>query len=127
MKNDPQCIFCKIAAGLVPSHKVYEDGQFMAFLDIRPEAPGHVQVIPKEHFRWVWDVPEIGDYMKAAQKIARAQQKTFGTEMIVSRIIGDEVPHAHIWLVPHKHTQNQDLKGEDLAKKIRESLSLRGV
>lgn len=94
------CIFCKIANGEIPSHKVYEDSSFVAFLDINPRAPGHVQVIPKKHYRWVWDVPNIAEYFEIAQKIANAQRKAFSTEMILSRVTGEEVPHAHVWLYP---------------------------
>ena len=116
------CLFCRIVAKQIPSEGVYEDEQVYAFLDINPQATGHCQVIPKEHYPWVWDVPTIGAYMEAAQKVANAQRKAFGTEMIVSRIIGDEVPHAHIWLIPQRHTKNADLKMEAVAKAIRESL-----
>ncbi len=122
MKNS-DCVFCKIVAGEIPCHKVYEDKNFLGFLDINPAAPGHTQLIPKKHYHWVWDVPstEIGSYMEAAQKIACAQRKAFGTDMIFSRIIGTEVPHAHIWLIPHKHTQNEKLKTEKIAELIRAS------
>jgi histidine triad (HIT) family protein len=99
--HDPNCIFCKIVKGEIPSYKVYEDDSFLAFLDINPRAPGHVQVIPKEHHRWVWDVPNVGDYFEIARKVARAEQKAFGVEMIRSQVFGDEVPHAHIWVWPH--------------------------
>lgn len=122
MKTDPHCIFCKIVKGEIPSLKVFEDSRFVAFLDIHPKSVGHAQLIPKEHFTWVWDVPYIGEYMEAAKKVALAQRRAFGTEMIISHIIGDEVPHAHIWLVPQKHTKNQNLKGEELARAIREQL-----
>ena len=94
------CIFCKIAAGNVPSYTVYEDKNFKAFLDIHPVNKGHVLVIPKKHFRWVWDVPNIGKYYEIAGKIANAQRKAFGTEWVVSIVLGEAVPHAHIWLVP---------------------------
>ncbi len=95
------CIFCKIASGEIPSHKVYEDNDFVAFLDITPRSPGHVQVIPKKHYRWVWDVPNAGRYFEVAQKIAQAQQKTFGVEKVYGNIAGDEVAHAHIWVYPN--------------------------
>ena len=94
------CIFCKIVKGEIPSHKVYEDENFLAFLDINPQSPGHTQVIPKKHYRWVWDVLNIGEYFEVARKIAKAQQKAFDTDFILSKIIGDEVPHAHIWIFP---------------------------
>lgn len=121
MTSDPSCIFCKIVKGEIPCLKVYEDGEFIAFLDKFPKSTGHCQIIPKTHFRWVWDVPDIGTYMEAARKVAAAQRKAFGTEMIVSHIIGDEVLHAHIWLVPEKHTRNRDVSEEDAAILIREA------
>lgn len=101
------CIFCKIIKGEIPSYKVYEDDNFLAFLDINPQSPGHTQVIPKKHHRWVWDVPNVGEYFEVAKKIAKAQQKAFETDWILSKIVGDEIPHAHIWIFP-----NNDVKGE---------------
>lgn len=115
------CVFCKIVRGEIPSHKVYEDDIFLAFLDIHPHAPGHVQVIPKTHYRWVWDVPHVGAYFEVARKIAKAQQRAFGTEWIISRIVGDEVPHAHVWVFPGDVTGDaKDFEGN--AQKIREAL-----
>lgn len=94
------CVFCKIAAGEIPSHKVYEDDNFLAFLDIRPLNIGHTLIIPKKHYRWVWDVPNIGEYYQVAGKIANALKKAFETDYVVSLVFGEEVEHAHIWLVP---------------------------
>ena len=94
------CIFCKIVAGEIPAEKIYEDEKYFAFLDIHPQTPGHAQVIPKQHYRWVWDVPNIGEYFEVVKKVAQAQRKAFKTDWILSRIIGDEVPHAHIWVFP---------------------------
>jgi histidine triad (HIT) family protein len=95
-----ECIFCQIAAGKIPSYKVYEDEEFFAFLDIRPLNPGHTLVIPKKHYRWVWDVENIGAYFWLVKKIALAQKKAFQTDYIVELVFGEEVPHAHVWLVP---------------------------
>jgi histidine triad (HIT) family protein len=124
------CVFCKIIKGEIPSHKVYEDNDFLAFLDIRPESPGHVQVIPKKHFRWVWDIPQCTepspnycDYSAVIQKIARAIQGAFGTDAIYMRVMGDEVPHAHTWIFPMPSEAKGDKKDfEGNAKKIRERL-----
>jgi histidine triad (HIT) family protein len=113
------CIFCKIVAGEVPSYKVYEDENFLAFLDIHPKAPGHAQIIPKEHYRWVWDVPNTGDYFEVATKIAKAQRKAFGTDWVLSRIVGDEVPHAHIWVYPSSENAAEATNFEENARKIR--------
>lgn len=128
MKN-PNCIFCKIVAGEIPSRKLYEDDDFLAFIDISPRSPGHSLVIPKEHYRWVWDLPSgqevpgnIGDYFRITQKIALAQQKAFGTEAIWVRVTGEEIPHAHIWVLPETNTpgDKSDLDGN--AEKIRQHL-----
>lgn len=102
MEKDPSCIFCKIVAKEIPAHIVYEDDDFLAFLDIHPQSPGHTQVIPKKHTRWVWDYGDTGAYFGIAKKIALAQRKAFGTDFILSKIVGDEVPHAHIWVFPNK-------------------------
>jgi histidine triad (HIT) family protein len=117
-----ECIFCKIVSGEIPSYKVYEDENFLAFLDIHPQTPGHTQVIPKQHYRWVWDVPNVGEYFEVVAKIAHAQQKAFGTDWILSKIVGDEVAHAHIWVFPSNKAigDKNDLVGN--AEKIRRSL-----
>jgi len=107
----------------------YEDDDFLAFLDINPHAPGHVQVIPKEHYRWVWDLPaerqvspNVGTYFEVARKVALAQRKAFDTEWILSKIVGDEVPHAHIWVFPgDAEGDESDLEGN--ARKIRDALA----
>lgn len=118
------CIFCKIVAKEIPAHIVYEDADFLAFLDINPQSPGHTQVIPKKHFRWVWDLPEAeaGKYFEVAQKIALAQKKAFDTDFILSKIVGDEVPHAHIWVFPNNKVfgDKKDFPGN--AEKIRKAL-----
>lgn len=94
------CIFCKIVSGDIPSYKIYEDDEFLAFLDIRPLNPGHALVIPKKHYRWVWDVENAGRYFETAKKIANAMRKVFGIDQVKSVVLGDEVPHAHLWLIP---------------------------
>lgn len=116
------CIFCKIIAGEIPATKIYEDENFLAFLDIHPQSPGHTQVIPKKHYRWVWDVPNAGEYFEVVKKIAKAQQKAFGTDWILSRIIGDEVPHAHIWVYPENGAKGDKNDFEANAAKLREAL-----
>ena len=130
--DDPNCIFCKIVKAEIPSYKVYEDENFLAFLDINPQSPGHTQVITKKHCRWVWDVPNAGEYFEVVKKIAKAQQKAFETDFILSKIIGDEVAHAHIWVFPGIKDGNppSQIFGEASAKdfegnaqKIRKAIS----
>ena len=117
------CIFCKIVRGELPSYKVYEDEHFLAFLDIHPQTPGHTQIIPKQHYRWVWDVPNIGAFFEVAKKIALAERKAFGTEWILSRIIGDEVEHAHIWVFPSNEAQGDKNDFTGNAEKLRQALA----
>jgi histidine triad (HIT) family protein len=119
-----ECIFCKIIKGEIPAHIVYQDDRFLAFLDINPRAPGHVQIVPKEHFRWVWDLPknEIGKYFEVTQKIALALKKVFSHEMIRSQIFGDEVPHAHIWLWPNIDKDGSENNFEEIKEKIKTAL-----
>jgi histidine triad (HIT) family protein len=107
ISGESNCIFCKIAKKEIPAEIVYENENFLAFLDIHPHTPGHVQVIPKKHYRWVWEVPNVGEYFETARKVAKAQMKAFETDWILSKIVGDEIPHAHIWVFP-----NEQVKGD---------------
>ncbi|MES2215702.1 MAG: HIT domain-containing protein, partial [Patescibacteria group bacterium] len=100
----PDCIFCKIAAKELSAHIVYEDDKFIAFLSINPDAPGHTLIIPKTHYRWVWDYPNLGEYYEVARTIAMTQRKAFGEELIVSKVVGEDVPHAHIHVIPRRET-----------------------
>ena len=120
--TDSNCIFCEIVKGEIPAYKVYEDGNFLAFLDINPQSPGHTQVITKKHYRWVWDVPNVGEYFEVVQKIALAQQKAFETDFILSKIIGDEIAHAHIWVFPNSNISGNPKDFEGNAEKIKQYL-----
>jgi histidine triad (HIT) family protein len=95
-----ECVFCKIIKKELPSYSVFEDENYIAFLDIRPMNPGHTLVVPKEHFRWVWDIPEIGRYFETVTRIAKALQKTTKTEWIAADVAGMGVAHAHVHVVP---------------------------
>jgi histidine triad (HIT) family protein len=116
------CIFCKIVAGEIPAYKVHENEHFLAFLDIHPQSPGHVQVIPKKHYRWVWDVPQIGEYFEIVRSIALAEREAFSTEWILSKIVGDEVSHAHIWVFPSNEAKGDKNDFENNAEKLRVAL-----
>ena len=116
------CIFCKIVKGEIPSYQVYEDEKFLAILDINPRSPGHTQIIPKEHYRFVWDVPNAGEYFEVAKKIAVAQQKAFNQELILCRIDGEEVPHAHIGIFPQITTAGDKNDFKTNAEKIKTEL-----
>jgi len=120
------CVFCEIVAGRRPAEIVYEDDQFIAFLDIRPRSPGHTLIVPKKHERWVWDVEPQAEYWLLARRVARAQIQAFASEAVWCTVIGDEVAHAHIWIYPHPSTKGErdDLPGN--ARKLRQVLGLIG-
>lgn len=97
------CVFCKIAKGEIPTYKIYEDADFLAFLDIKPWVESHTLVIPKKHYRWVWDVPpaEVGNYFAVAAKIAQHFRRVLRVEFVMSFIYGYDIPHAHLHLMPN--------------------------
>lgn len=103
------CIFCQIVAGKIPCYKVYEDNDFLGFLDIKPLNPGNSLLIPKHHYRWVYDVPNFGDYFDIAKKIALVTIPIVKAETVSFVTLGFEVPHAHIRIIPrfendaHRH------------------------
>jgi histidine triad (HIT) family protein len=117
------CIFCKIIKKEIPAHVVYENDDFLAFMDIHPASRGHVLVIPKKHYRWVWDVPNAGAYFEAAKKVALAEQKAFEQEAIWCGVRGDEVPHAHISVLPHSDTKGDKMDFDANRKLIVANLS----
>jgi histidine triad (HIT) family protein len=94
------CIFCKIVAGELPCYKVYEDKDFLGFLDINPLNPGNSLLVPKKHYQWVYEVSNFGTYWEVARKIGLAAQKAIGAHSINFLTLGYEVPHAHIRIIP---------------------------
>jgi len=123
------CIFCKIVNKEIPANIVYEDDNFLAFLDINPISPGHSLIIPKKHYRWVWDIPiyektspNLNQYFEITAKIANAIRKAFNQEMILSKIVGEEVHHAHIWIYPSNETDGDKKDFIGNAEKIRNAL-----
>ena len=95
-------IFSKIVSGDIPAYKVAENEQHLAFLDIFPLAKGHVLVIPKKETDYIFDITsdEYLELWRFAQKVAKGMDKVIACERIGVAVIGIEVPHAHIHLVP---------------------------
>ena len=95
-------IFSRIVAGEIPSYKVAEDEQFYAFLDINPLAKGHTLVIPKREVDYIFDLDdeEIAAMQVFAKKVACAIKRAFPCIKVGQAVLGLEVPHAHIHLVP---------------------------
>lgn len=95
-------IFTRIIKGEIPSYKIFEDDKTLAFLDIHPVQPGHTLVISKKQVPFVWDLP-AEDYqavMRTCQQIALLLNKVQKTAYIGSQIVGVDVPHAHVNLIP---------------------------
>lgn len=103
------CIFCKIVNGELPSYKVYEDDLFFGFLDIFPLNKGNVLLIPKKHYRWVNDVPKFGMYWETARTISQKIEKILGAISTSYLTLGEEVPHAHIRIIPRYSPQDMYL------------------
>lgn len=96
------CIFCKIGRGEIPAEKTYEDERIVAFLDIHPKGPRHTLIIPKEHYQWFYELPDdLSDHLfRAAKKIAINLKKETSTDVVKLSIVGTDVPHVHIHLIP---------------------------
>lgn len=94
------CIFCKIVHKEIPSHAIFENEKYIAFLDIFPRVRGHALVVPKKHYRWVYDVPDFGGFWETAKQVGMILQKKLRSTYISYVTIGNEVPHAHIHILP---------------------------
>lgn len=96
------CIFCHIAARAIPAAIVAETDGLLAFLDIQPIRPGHVLVIPKEHYPFFDDVPPqvLGEMTVLAQRLAKAMKASFEVERVGFAFTGVDVSHAHAHVVP---------------------------
>jgi histidine triad (HIT) family protein len=107
-----ETIFSKIAKGEIPSYKVAEDERYFAFLDIHPLAEGHTLVIPKEPIDYIFDIEDdlYQGLFRFAKKVALALEKTVPCKRIGIAVIGLEVPHAHIHLVPLNSIYDIDFK-----------------
>lgn len=109
-------IFSKIVSGDIPAHKVAESEDYLAFMDINPLATGHVLVIPKNETDYIFDMAE-SDYSGLwifAQIVAKGIKKVFPCERVGVAVVGLEVPHAHIHLIPINHVKDMDFSKEKL-------------
>ena len=95
-------IFTKIINGEIPCHKVYEDDTVFAFLDIHPINTGHTLVVPKQQTPYLWDLDDetYQQVMMATKKIARHMREVLGAEYVGVQVVGVDVPHAHVHLIP---------------------------
>jgi len=109
-------IFTKIIKGEIPCYKIAEDEHYFAFLDINPLAEGHTLVVPKNPVDYIFDLKdkELSGLFVFAKKIAHAIKEQFPCEKVGMTVIGLEVPHAHIHLVPINSIYDIDFKKEKL-------------
>ncbi len=128
-------LFSKIAAGEIPSYKIAENDKFYAFLDISPLSKGHTLVIPKEEIDYIFDLSDtlLSEMSVFAKKIALAIQRALPCKKVGVMVIGLEVPHAHIHLIPIRNEKDMSLENprlklsgeefEQIASAIRQELN----
>ena len=109
-------IFSRIAAGEIPSYKCAENEKFYAFLDINPVAKGHTLVIPRREVDYIFDMEddEIAEFQVFAKKVAKALRAAFPCKKVAEVVLGLEVPHAHIHLIPMNTEADVDFRKEKL-------------
>jgi histidine triad (HIT) family protein len=101
------CLFCAIAAGERPAHRVLEDDRFVAFLDVRPLFPGHTLLVPREHHEAIWDLPPdlvgpLGERVQRLSVAVREATASHGVFNAVNNIVSQSVPHLHVHVVPRR-------------------------
>jgi histidine triad (HIT) family protein len=109
-------IFSKIAAGEIPSYKCAENEKFYAFLDINPVAKGHTLVIPRREVDYIFDMDdeELAEFQVFAKQVAVTLKKAFPCKKVAQVVLGLEVPHAHIHLIPMNSEGDVDFRKEKL-------------
>ncbi|HHE36190.1 MAG TPA: HIT family protein [Candidatus Woesearchaeota archaeon] len=138
MSAEENCVFCKIVRGEIPCSKVYEDKEFLAFLDIKPINKGHTLVVPKTHCKNLLDFPraEETDLVEFIKKVAGAVVKAVNAEgfnlgMNNGSVAGQVIEHAHFHIIPRfsddglKHWPHKEYKEgemEEIAEKIKSCL-----
>lgn len=133
------CVFCRILAGELPAHRVYEDEETVAFLDRRPLFHGHTLVVPRLHIETLTDLPEerVGPYFRAVRLLAGAVERGMaaaGSFVAENNRVSQSVPHLHVHIVPRnrkdglrgffwpRHTYADDAEAERAAERVRSAL-----
>lgn len=121
-RND---VFSKIVRGEIPCYKIYEDTNFLAFLDINPLCEGHTLLIPKKYARWVWDIEKYSLFFETAKKIAKHFQKVTKNDLVMLKVIGTDIPYAHLHILPYDdNSSNKRKPSEKKLKEIQNKFSL---
>jgi len=128
-----KCIFCKITKGEIPCDKVYENKNFLVFLDMLPVSDGHILIVPKKHIVWMQEADDktISDIFKLTKKIMLAMKKSMKCDYVQESVVGEEIPHFHIHLIPRYFNKKfpqlprgkyEDGKSSVVAKRITQAL-----
>ena len=114
--KDPNCLFCKIANGEIPSKTVYEDDKFRVFLDLGPAAKGHALIVPKEHYANLYELPEdtAADVMRLAKKMAALMKEKMhcgGLNLVQNNgeLAGQTIHHFHMHVIPRYEDDGQKI------------------
>ena len=131
-----ECIFCKIANGEIPNEDfIYEDRDFVAFLDFKPINPGHILVIPKKHYENLFVMPDelVTRYILLIKKLAPKVKEALNARWVNLLVFGEEVKHTHIHIVPRldndnfqypKQKEYEEGEMKKITKKIKSALNL---
>ena len=129
-----ECVFCKIAKKEIPSDIIYEDNEVLAFLDIQPVNFGHTLVIPKKHYEKMENTPDdtLSVVFENAKKLMEAVKEAMSADFVALSVIGIDVPHFHIHLIPRYFNDNMPIfwprkeykngEKEKIAEKIKNEL-----
>jgi histidine triad (HIT) family protein len=106
------CIFCKIIAGEIPAEKAHhEDNRIVSFPDVKPVRPGHTLVVPAQHYQWFWELPDdlANDLFRIARRLAKELKEKTAADYVQLSIVGKDVPHVHMHLIPRKFGDTKSL------------------
>ena len=132
------CIFCDIVTRQASAHIVYEDADVLAFLDKYPQTRGHLQLVPKKHYQYIYEIPEIGDFFNCAKNIIRVIIPVLNANHATLATFGRQVEHAHLWIVPQYSIEQEFSESsigtafesespQELAQLLRRAISGGGV
>lgn len=115
--QEMHCVFCDIITKKAPAYIVYEDAQTIAFLDKYPQSRGHIQLVPKAHYRWIYEIKTIREFFATAQQISRGIIPVLGADHISWGTFGNEIEHAHLWIIP-RYKKQQSAVAEGAGKSV---------
>ncbi len=107
-----ECVFCQVVDHKAPAFIVYEDADRLAFLDLYPQTRGHLQLIPKKHYQWLYEIPDMDVFFNVAGRIIRVIIPVLGADHVTIASFGRQVAHAHLWIVPQYRSDRRVREGE---------------